>query len=76
MFSYNIAKVADNQAFQKVCADIESKMRGIQKESLLVDVDGTLIQIYKASGGSIKVVNDYEVDAVYADSDIDLTGII
>ena len=35
-------------------------------------MDGTLIQIYKVAGGEIVVFNDYEIDAVFVDSDVDL----
>lgn len=76
MFSYNISKVADNKAFHKVCSSIESELKDIKKEKLLVDVDGTMIQKYTRTDGSITVFNDYEVDAVYVDSDVDLSNII
>lgn len=76
MFTYNIAKNADQTAFNHFCALIESKIKGIKKEELLEDVDGTKIQIYTAPDGKIKVYNDYEVDAVYADSEVDLKNII
>lgn len=76
MFSYNIAKEANNKAFIKACAAIESKVKGIEKEDLLIDVDGTVIQIYNTPDGRIKVLNDYEVDAVYADSDVDLSEVL
>lgn len=76
MFSYNIAKEADNKAFKNACAAIEAKVNGIEKEKLLVDVDGTAIQIYNVPGGKITVFNDYEVDAVYADSDVNLSEVL
>ena len=76
VFSYNIAKTADSEAFKKICNTIDSKMKDNKKEQLLVDVDGTQIQIYNSSAGKIKVYNDYEVDAVYIDSDMDLSNII
>lgn len=76
MFSYNIAKEADNKAFKKACSAIEAKVKSIEKEKLLIDVDGTLIQIYNTPDGRIKVLNDYEVDAVYANSDIDLSEVL
>ena len=72
MFSYNIAKTADPKAFEKACAMIEAGIKNLSKEELLEDVDGTQIQIYTTPEGKIKVFNDYEVDAVYADSDFDL----
>lgn len=76
MLSYNIAKTANPKSFEKACVAIETNLKDIKKEKLLVDVDGTQIQIYNAPEGKIKVYNDYEVDAVYADSDIDLGNII
>lgn len=76
MFSYNIANTADPEAFEKACSLIEANLKSISKEKLLVDVDGTQIQIYTTADGKIKVYNDYEVDAVYADSDINLENLI
>ena len=76
MFSYNIAKEADNKAFQSACVAIEANIKDLEKEKLLIDADGTLVQIYHVQGRKIKVVNDYEVDAVYADSDVNLSNIL
>lgn len=75
MFSYNISKNANLKAFVSTCALIESKVKDFTKEKLLEDVDGTQIQIYNSSEGKIKVFNDYEVDAVYVDSEKDLKEI-
>lgn len=76
MFSYNISSTADSKAFEEVCSLIEANLKNLSKEKLLEDVDGTQIQIYTTANGKIKVYNDYEVDAVYADSEIDLDTVI
>ena len=76
MFSYNIAANADNAAFKNTCAQIEAKVSGLKKDKLIVDVDGSLIQTYHTNGGEITVYNDYLVDAVYVDSEIDLAKVI
>ncbi len=76
MFSYNIAKEADNKAFKKACAAIEAKIKSITGKRFAVDVDGSLVQTYDTPNGSITVFNDYEVDAVYADSDVDLSEVL
>lgn len=76
MFSYTIAKNADKKAFNHTCALIETKATDIDKERIIEDVDGTQIQIYNTPSGKIKVYNDYEVDAVYVDSDVNLDHII
>ena len=72
MYSYNIAPVADEQAFLAACRAIEEAGVVKKKEKLLIDVDGTMIQIYHAAEGRIKVINDQMVDAVYVDSEIGL----
>lgn len=75
-YSYNIEKFADNESFLRACDKIEKQgIMGLEKRKLLIDVDGSLIQIYLIPNGEIKVMNDYEVDAVYIDSDIDLSAL-
>lgn len=76
MFTYNISKNADNAEFNRVCSLIESNTKDAKKEDLLTDVDGTQIQIYDTKDGKIKVFNDYEVGAVYVDSEADLSAIL
>ena len=75
MFSYNVARCADQTAFLRACALLESGIKELQKMPLLTDVDGTQIQVYCVQGKRIKVVNDYEVDAVYVESEVELDGI-
>lgn len=72
MYSYNISKVADNAAFKKACNTIETTIKDYTKKAMLTDVDGSLIQVYETPNGKITVFNDYEVDAVYADSEVNL----
>lgn len=75
MYSYTIAKEVDDVAFKKTCKAIETSGLNFVKSNLLEDVDGTLIQVYKMDGKEIKVMNDYEIDAMYVDSDISLDNI-
>lgn len=75
MYSYNISKTTDETSFKNSCYLIESNLLDLHKEQLLKDVDGTEIQIYNVPKGKIKVYNDFEVGAVYIDSDIDLSFI-
>lgn len=72
MYSYTIAKTASEAVFQNVCKLIEAHFKGISKERILEDVDGSTIRIYHTGTATIKVYNDYEVDAVYIDSEIEL----
>ena len=76
MFTYNISKTASKAEFNRACTAIESNLKIIEKDDLITDVDGTQIQIYNTNDGKIKVFNDYEVDAVYADSEVNLTDIL
>lgn len=76
MYSYNISKKADQKAFNRACSLVESIYKDLIKGILIEDVDGTQIQIYALQAGEIKVFNDYEVDAVYIDSDVELGNIM
>jgi hypothetical protein len=76
IFTYNISKSADNKIFEDICKKIENSNIKLSPEDPLVDVDGSIIQIYNDDGGKkVKVFNDYEVDAVYVDSDINLDNL-
>jgi len=75
MFEYNISKNASSKEFKKVCLNIEKAFPNIVKHELLEDMDGSEIQVYEVDGKKIKVYNDYEVDAVYIDSEVKLDNV-
>lgn len=64
---------ANQDKFIKVCAEVESKVPNLMKDRLLQDVDGSNIQSYNYNGKAITIFDDYEVDAIYLESEIDLT---
>lgn len=72
MFEYNICNQADEELFYKQCAAIETSVPALSKLSLLEDVDGTLVQKYVSSLGTISVRNDVPVGALYVLSEFDL----
>ena len=72
MYSYTISKEPNNALFLKVCNTIEKHFCQATKDEMLTDVDGTCVQIYRLPDGVIKVCNDYEVYALYVDSNVDL----
>lgn len=76
MFKYNISKNADSKEFEKVCLNIEKAFTNIEKNDLVEDVDGSEIQVYAVDGKEIRVYNDYEVDAVYIDSEVKLDNVV
>ena len=76
MHSYTISNEPDNKLFLRVCEAIEKSVIGLTKEKILIDVDGSLFQQYNLLQGKIVVQNDYEVYALYVDSDIDIADIL
>lgn len=76
MFSYTICKAADDTVFQQICTKIETEVEQLKKERFLIDVDGSMVQTYTVGNKKIEVFNDYEVDAVYIDSGIDLSKVV
>lgn len=74
MYSYNICEEANNAEFNKVC-DLIEKYFSFRKQYPLIDVDGSIIQEYVSGNMMVKVFNDYEVDAVYIESNMELNNI-
>ncbi|MCL2157805.1 MAG: hypothetical protein FWH48_00185 [Oscillospiraceae bacterium] len=64
--------MADEEVFYKQCAAIEKHIKGLEKEELLEDVDGSVFQIYLLNGKKIKVSNSMSVDSVYVESEMDI----
>ena len=75
-YSYNIRPETDEKAFFETCKTIEEGLSGLKKEKLLIDVDGTFIQIYYLDKEEIVVYDDYDVDAVYVDSNVPLEKVL
>lgn len=76
MYSYNIYADANHTQFIRTCSSIENAVQISRKEKLLIDVDGSKIQIYHTPHREIRVFNDYEVGAVYVDSDFELNELL
>lgn len=72
MFEYNVCNQADEDLFYKQCTAIEKAVPSLRKESLLEDVDGTLVQKYRSPSGWVTVRNDVQTDALYVQSEFDL----
>ena len=75
MYSYNVSNTVNKTCFEAVCRLIENKVCGILNQQTLEDVDGSIVRIYDTAKGKIKVYNDYYIDAVYIDSDVELNFI-
>lgn len=76
MYKYTVYKEADNEKFKEACKKIVNGVEDLTADKPIIDVDGSIIQKYISSNGSIKASNDYEIDAVYIDSEVNLDDII
>ena len=72
-YDYTIRKNNSPKSFKMACAAIENKYPELKKDDLLVDVDGSTIQIYGEEPKEVIVYDDYDVGAVFVKSDIDLS---
>ena len=77
VYKYDYTVYPDNspEEFERICRLIERNMSGYEKRELLVDVDGSMIQVYENINKKIVVYDDYDVGAVFVRSDISLTFI-
>lgn len=76
LFDYNIYPDNSAKRFKATCEKIESSILGLRKQDLLVDVDGTTIQVYEKDKKRIIVFDDYDIGAVFVKSDIALDDIL
>lgn len=76
LFDYNIYPSNSVGKFKATCKKIESNILGLKKEDLLIDVDGTTIQVYEKDEKKIIVFDDYDIGAVFVKSDIALDEIL
>lgn len=74
-FNYNIFPDNSPEKFKETLLKIERNYPKARKEKLLIDVDGSTIQIYHICGQKVIVYDDYEVGAVYVCSDVNLENI-
>lgn len=75
-FHYSIYPENSPKHFKAVCTLIEGAYPDATKRKLAVDVDGSTIQLYTVSGKDIVVFDDYDVGAVFVESDIDISALI
>ena len=71
-YDYNIYPDNSTKKFKEACRTIETEYPNIEKKKLLVDVDGSTIQVYGENENQIAVYDDYDVGAVYALSNLPL----
>lgn len=75
IYGYTLAMSADPVVFMKACHTLEQQ--GIYPAGeLLEDVDGSLIRYYSYHQQKIRVASDYEIDAVFIDSQVNLSEVL
>jgi len=72
MFEYLICNNPNEEIFYKQCAALEKHIPGLKKEESLQDVDNSLIQVYWFKNKKIKVLNDFYLNMVHIESEIDI----
>lgn len=75
MFDYTVSKDNSPAIFADACNRIRESFPDYIPNPLLVDVDGSTIQVFYKNGASIKVYDDYDIGAVFVISDIDLNNL-
>jgi|GEM_PF-3140897 len=75
VFTYTLSLTAAPGIFREACIRLEQN--GASKESeLLEDVDGSLMLKYRLNGKVIRIESNVDVDAVYIDSQVDLSAVL
>ena len=75
-YDYTIYPDNNFEVFKETCRKIEISYPDYKKNEILIDVDGSYLQIYEKDKKEIVVYEDYDVGAIYVKSDIDLSGTI
>ena len=71
-YDYTVYPDNSPRKFKETCSIIEKAYPKAIKNKLLIDVDGSTIQTYTENGKDIDIYDDYDVGAVYVQSEIDL----
>ena len=74
-YDYTVYPDNNPKKFKEICGIIEKAYPKAEKKKLLIDVDGSTIQTYTVQGKDIDIYDDYDVGAVYVQSEIDLGAI-
>ncbi|MBQ6638144.1 MAG: hypothetical protein IJH82_05765 [Lachnospiraceae bacterium] len=73
-YNYTVCKDNNPREFRLAC-DLIEKNNKVEKKRLAVDVDGSTIQAYSINGKEVVVFDDYDVGAVFVESDINLSDL-
>jgi len=65
MFDYTVAKENSPKVFKEACRIISSSRPDYTAHPLLIDVDGSTIQVFEKGAKDIRVYDDYDIGAVF-----------
>ena len=75
-YSYNISPEFDVDSFWKVVNKVDSILLDNAKQEFIEDfLDGSLFKIYCLDGRTIRVNCDWDIGAVFIDSEINLDAV-
>ena len=74
-YEYGLYPEYDEHHFKRQCESLEKQLKGLKKGKLLIDVDGSQIQLYTLDGKEIQVLNDKDFGEVCVKSQIDLEAL-
>ncbi len=75
MYEYGICNEVNESIYEEQCKIIETKLKGVEKLKLLIDVDGSKIQNYIYKSKKITVVNSLYLSEVVVRTEIKLDNI-
>jgi hypothetical protein len=74
-FEYTIFRDNSPKMFKAACGLVKETFPDFHAEKLLIDVDGSTIQVFCRGDNEIIIYDDYDVGAVLVKSDVDLSRI-
>ena len=76
-YTYNIAPEFDSESFWRIVKKLDTTLpAGTMQEFIEDYLDGSLLKIYHSAGKVVRVECDWDIGAVFIDSEINLDAII
>ena len=76
MKDYLICAKPDIEVFEKICTEVEEHIPELKRGELLVDVDGSTLQIYESQEHKLVVKNSYYFGDVHIETDMDIDALL
>ena len=76
MKMYDLYYKNDNAMFYELCSLVEKEFPGYDKDKLLIDVDGSLVQAYFQGDKQIVIINGIDWGYIFARANVDLSKFV